>query len=98
MYISLNHLKWLIPYTQNESPYGLDNHNVSLQPNNESLASTFEVQVEKFKNKIVVFNIDGNKSFIGKINKVEDQIVEIQTARTNSIYLNLNHIKTLHQV
>ena len=91
-------MKWLIPYAQNEKPYGLDNHSVSLQPNNDSLASTFEVQVEKFKNKIVVFNTGGNKSFIGKINKVEDQIVEIQTARTNSIYLNLHHIKTIHQV
>ena len=98
MYISLNHLKWLIPYSQNERPYGLDNHTISLQPDNESLASTFEVQVEKFKNKIVVFNIGGNKSHIGKINKIEEQIVEIQTARTNPIYLNLHHIKTLHQV
>jgi hypothetical protein len=98
MYITIDHLKWLIPYTQNEKPYGLDNDNSSLQTNNESLASTFKVQVEKFENKVVVFNIGGNKSFIGKINNVEGQIVEIQTARANSIYLNLHHIKTLHQV
>ena len=98
MYISLNHLKWLIPYAQNERPYGVDNQTITLQPNNDSLASNFEAQVEKFKNKIVVFNTDGNKSFIGKINSIEDQIVEIQTARANSVYLNTGHIKTLHQV
>lgn len=98
MYISLKHLKWLIPYTQNERPYGVDNQNVTIQPNNDSLASYFEAQVEKFKNKIVVFNTDGNKSLIGKINNIEDQIVEIQTARANSVYINLHHIKTLHQV
>ncbi|MBO0587002.1 DUF2642 domain-containing protein [Sporosarcina sp. E16_8] len=98
MYISLNHLKWLIPYAQNEGPYGLDNHNISLQPENDSLASIFEIQVEKFENKIVVFNTGGNKSYIGKVNKIEDQIVEIQTARANFIYLNLDHIKTVHQV
>ncbi|MFJ7936756.1 DUF2642 domain-containing protein [Sporosarcina sp. NPDC096371] len=98
MYISLNHLKWLIPYTHNKRPYGLDNHTMSLQPNNESLASTFEVQVEKFKNEIVVFNIEGHKSHIGKINNIEEQIVEIQTARNQPKYINLNHIKTLHRV
>ena len=39
MYISLNHLKWLIPYAQNDKPYGLDNHTITLQPNNELFAS-----------------------------------------------------------
>ncbi|MBO0602472.1 DUF2642 domain-containing protein [Sporosarcina sp. E16_3] len=98
MYISLNHLKWLIPYAQNEGPYGLDNHDVSLQPNRDSLANTFDIQVGKLKNKIVVFNTGGNKSYIGKVNEIEEQIVEIQTARANFIYLNLDHIKTVHQV
>lgn len=98
MYISLNHLKWLIPYAQNEGPYGVDNHDISLQPTIDSLANTFETQVEKFKNEIVVFNTGGNKSYIGKVNNIEDQIVEIQTARATIIYLNLDHIKTVHQV
>ena len=30
MYISINHLKWLIPYAQNEKPYGVDNQTVIL--------------------------------------------------------------------
>lgn len=98
MYIKTDHLKWLIPYPRKEKPYGMDNHRVSTQPSEENLPSTFEVQVEMLTNEIVVFNIGGNKSLIGKINKVEDQIVEIQTARKKSKYLNLDHIKTLHQV
>jgi len=98
MYISLNHLKWLIPFAQNVGPYGLDNYNAALQPNIDSLASIFEIQVEKFKNEIVIFNTGGSKSFIGKVNKIEDQIVEILTAKANFIYLNLDHIKTVHQV
>ena len=98
MYITIDHLKWLIPYTGNKKPYGLDNHDVLLQKGDELLPSTFEAQVEKLKNEIVVFNMGGNKNLIGKINQVEAQIVEIQTARASSNYLNLNHIKTLHQV
>ncbi|WP_318618123.1 DUF2642 domain-containing protein [Sporosarcina sp. YIM B06819] len=95
MYISLSHVKWLIPYAQNELAYGL---NLPVQPNNETLASTFEVQVEQFKNEIVVLNIGGPKSHIGKITNVEQQIAEIQTARADSSYVNLGHIKTLHVV
>ncbi|WP_342506579.1 DUF2642 domain-containing protein [Sporosarcina sp. FSL K6-2383] len=95
MYISLKHLKWLIPYAQNELPYGL---NLLVQPNNETLASTFEVQVEQFKDEIVVLNIGGPKSHIGKITNVEQQFAKIQTARADSMYVNLSHIKTLHVV
>ena len=49
--------------------------------NNETFATTFEDQVEKFKNKIVVLNIGGSNSYIGKVNNVEEQIVEFQSAR-----------------
>jgi hypothetical protein len=99
MYITLNHLKWLIPYSQNQLPFGLtDHHNFPGQPTDVSLAKTFETQVEKFKNEIVVFNIGENNNHIGKINNVEEKIVEIQTARTQPVYLNLHHIKTLHKV
>ncbi|AOV07547.1 DUF6897 domain-containing protein [Sporosarcina ureilytica] len=98
MYISLHHLKWLIPYTQIKKPYGLDNYPIPVQANKELLASAFDAQVEKFKNKIVVFNISGNKSYLGKLNDFEDQIIEIQTVKTHPIYLNFKHIKTMHQV
>lgn len=97
MYISINHLKWLIPYSQNESPYELD-ENYSKKLDQETLASTFEAQVEKFKNKMVVLNIGGNRSHIGKIKNVEVQIIELQRARRTPIYLTIDHIKTLHQV
>ena len=97
VYIPLHHLQWLIPYTQNERPYGLDvDDDFSSKPNHESFAKIFEVQVEKFKNKVVIFNIAGNKNHIGKINQVKEQVVEIQTARMQPVYLNLHHIKTLH--
>ena len=98
MYISLAHIKWLIPYAQSHKLYGSDNDSATTQPNNETFARTFETQVEKYINKIVMLNIGERKSFIGKINNVEEQIVEFQSARTSPIYLNLHHIKTLHEV
>lgn len=98
MYISLAHIKWLIPYAQSHKLYGLEIDSATTQPNNETFARTFEVQVEKLKNKIVVLNVGEQKNFIGKINNVEEQIIEFQSARTSPIYLNLYHIKTIHEV
>ena len=48
MYISLDHLKWLIPYTQEYKPYGLDNYQSTVQGNQKLLASDFNNQVEKY--------------------------------------------------
>ncbi|MCZ2259997.1 DUF2642 domain-containing protein [Sporosarcina sp. G11-34] len=98
MYITIEHLKWLIPYTKNEKPYGMDNHCVLLQKADKLLASNFAAHVESLKSELVVFNMGGDKSHIGKINNVDANIVEIQTARATSNYLNLDHIKTVHQV
>jgi len=98
MFITLNHLKWLIPYSNNERPYNLNNKALPLQPTALPLARTFEIQIEKLVNELVVFNVHETESISGKLNKVEGNIVELQTARSNSIYLNLNHLKLVYKV
>lgn len=81
-----------------ERPYHLSAENFSVQTKDVSLARTFEVQVEKFIGKMVIFDIGEKEYHIGKINNIEEQIVEIQPARGKPIYLNLHHIKTFHQI
>ena len=97
MYISTKHLKWLIPNVSNEGPYGLD-LNYTERFVNRKLENTFNNQIEKFKDKLIVFNIGGSKSHIGIIENVEEQVVELKKARTDKDYLNINHIKTFHEV
>ncbi|SER62348.1 hypothetical protein [Psychrobacillus sp. OK032] len=98
MYIPIAHLKWLIPYVQNESLYGLNEKNRIIRSNSELLAKTFKKQIEKFIHRIVVLNIGGVKSHNGKINNLNEQVLEMQKARANTQYLNIDHIKTLHLV
>lgn len=98
MFITLNHLKWLIPYKDNQKPYGLTIQDLPVHPTNLTLARTFEIQVEKLKNEVVMFNIGENNNVIGKINNVESNVVELQTAKDLPIYLNIHHIKTVHKV
>jgi len=96
MLISLNHLKWIMPYTANQRPYSLSNQQLPMNPLNISLARTLEVQIEKMVNDLVVFNIGENVNLIGKINNLQNNFIELITAREEQIYLNMQHIKTVH--
>jgi hypothetical protein len=96
MFISLNHLKWLIPYTNNQRPYGLSNENLPLNPTNITFARSFEVQIDKLIGTLIVFNIGENENVMGKIMGIKNNFVELSTAKGDPVYLNLQHIKTVH--
>lgn len=98
MYVTLSHVKWIIPYPTDQRPYGLDNQNLPVQPTSLSLARTFDMQVERLTNEVVVFDMGETENVIGKINRVEGNIVELQVARDFPVYLNLNHIKSVRKV
>jgi hypothetical protein len=96
MFISLNHLKWLIPYTNNQRPYGLSNANLPLNPTNITFARSFEVQIDKLIGELIVFNIGENENVIGKVEGVKNNFVKLITAKEAPVYVNLQHIKTVH--
>lgn len=98
MYITINHLKFLIPYPQNQRPYGLEEHNFPVQMTNLLLARTFDVQMEKFKGQIIILNSGEKEHYIGRLINIAGPIVELQNARSKPILINLQHIKTLQQV
>jgi hypothetical protein len=96
MFISLNHLKWLIPYTNNQRPYGLSNANLPVNPSNITFARSFEVQIEKLVGTLIVFNMGENENAMGKISGIKNNFIELTTAKGNPLFLNLQHIKTVH--
>jgi hypothetical protein len=96
MFISLNHLKWLIPYTNNQRPYGLSNANLPVNPSNITFARSFEVQIDKLIGELIVFNIGENQNVIGKILGIRNNFVELISAKEDPVYINLQHIKTVH--
>ncbi len=100
MLISTKHLKWLIPYSKDQFPYGLsENEFLSLSSiNNQSLNDTFESQIDQLRNQFVVLNLGKEFSHIGRVVTVKGQIIEIQNGKSNSTYFNLSHIQTVHQV
>ena len=96
MLIPLQHLKWIIPYSSQSSPYKLSKENLPVNPCPISLARSFEVQLDKFTQQLVVFNLGIGTGNIGKIERVEENIIEIITAKGESSFVNIGHIQTVH--
>jgi hypothetical protein len=95
MFVPLFHLKWLIPYNDNKTPYSLDKKQFPLNPSDFTPARSFEQQLKKIEGKIVVFDMGLPPNRIGLLKKVENSMVELMTAEER-ICCNIQHIKTVH--
>ncbi|MFD0697993.1 DUF2642 domain-containing protein [Paenibacillus sp. GCM10027628] len=97
MFVSMNHLKWLIPYRSNLTPYTISNQSLPVNPVQISLARTFEEQCKKLEGTLIVFDLGDNTNKIGLLKKVDNHLVELVTANGNSVSWNLQHLKTVYK-
>lgn len=95
MFVSMNHLKCLIPYPPNTTPYSLDNQHFPLNPPPASLARTFEDQLKKLENQLVILDSGDNPEKIGILQKVQNNKAIMITADGETVYRNIEHIKTI---
>jgi len=96
MFISLEHVKWLTPYKHVQTPYSLSSHEFPLHPSNIPLSRTLEEQLKKWEGHLVVFDLGQTPHHIGLLRKVENSLIELITARNETVHLNQKHIKTIH--
>lgn len=97
LFISMNHVKWLIPYNNQElTPYSLSHQYLPVNPTSIPLARTFEEQCKKLENHIVVIDGGDNSEKIGLVKKVGNNRLALVTAERDMVYWNLQHIKTIH--
>lgn len=96
MFISMNHLKWLIPYSKNTSPYSLNNEFLPVNPTSISLARTFSEQCKKLENNMVILDGGDHPEKIGLLKKVQNNTLTLITAEEETIFLNCQHLKTLY--
>jgi hypothetical protein len=95
MYISINHVKWIIPYPPNKTPYSLNNANLPFTPVTTPLAITFDEQLKKFENELVIIDGGENTEKIGLLQKVRNNKVILITAEGETVYRNIEHIKSI---
>ena len=96
MYIPLLHLKWLIPYPPDRTPYMLERNKLPVAPSGLTLARTFEEQLKKLTGKIVVFDAGLQADYTGLLLNSEDHIAELVTAHGRKLHTNVRQIKTVH--
>ena len=94
--ISMHHIKWLIPYTSNLTPYTLNNANLPIVPSNIPLARTFEEQLKKYTDQLLVFDLGDAPDKIGLVKNISNNIIEIITAEGTPVYWKLTHLKSVH--
>ena len=96
LFISMHHVKWLIPYLDDSTPYALANQSLPLTPTTIPLARTFEEQLKKLENGMVILDGGDNVEKIGLLQKVRNGKLTLITAERETIYRNLEHIKMIH--
>ena len=95
MFIAMKHVKWLIPYPPNATPYSLNNEHLPFQPVTTPLARSFDEQLKKFENQLVIIDGGENTEQIGLLQKVRNNKVILITAERETVYRNVEHIKTI---
>ncbi|WP_047153449.1 hypothetical protein [Aneurinibacillus tyrosinisolvens] len=96
LFISMDHVKWLIPYEQDATPYSLSNQHLPVNPISVPLARTFEEQCKKLENQIIVIDGGNNSEKIGLLHKVDNNRLSLITAERETVYWSLQHVKTVH--
>jgi hypothetical protein len=96
MSISFHHLKWLIPYAQNVTPYTMNNQQISFAPLQQSTPRTYEEQIKRLEGNIVVFDIGDNPYKTGLLKKVANNMIVLITGEGEEICWNIQHLKTVH--
>lgn len=96
MLIHLDHLKWLIPYQQNNSPYTVSKESRAVSPSNDPFLPSLEEQLKKEVGKLVVLDGGVDPLKIGLLKKLENNLLELVIANGETVYLQLNHIKSAH--
>lgn len=96
VYISLEHLKWLIPYPENVTPYSLEPSQMPTLPSTLTLSRTFEEQCKKMVGSLVAFDFGDKPDKIGLLTNVDNNRVTLITANGSLSHWNLKHVKSVH--
>jgi len=96
VYIPVNHVKYLIPYPPNLTPYSLGQEHFPVQPSVIALSRTIDQQLKKFEGQLVVFDLGEDPLKKGLLKSVNEKTIHLVLAGGDDIYLHMDHIKSIH--
>ncbi|KQO14665.1 hypothetical protein [Paenibacillus sp. Leaf72] len=94
--VSLHHLKYLIPYNPDVTPYKLTPEQFPLRPSPVTLSRTFDQQLRKLMGEFVVLDLGENSNKTGVLKAIDQSMLELSTASGASVFLHFDHVKTVH--
>lgn len=97
LYVSMKHLKTLIPYGGETTPYTLGQEKFPVHPMPATLARTFDQQLKKFEGEFIVLNLGETPGKIGMLKSVSGSLIELVIADGTSTFIHLDHVKTIHK-
>ncbi|MCR2804560.1 DUF2642 domain-containing protein [Paenibacillus soyae] len=98
VYVSVNHIKYIVPYHSNVTPFSLGLENFPIQPASMPLSRTLDQQLRKLEKQIVILNLDGKPHRAGLLKRVEHNLIELVQAEGSTIVVHTDHIKTIHSI
>lgn len=98
MFITLGHLKWLVPYREEVTPYALEPEAIPHRSLPTSLPRTFKEQCQKLAGNVVVFDLGEHPDKIGQLRSVDAESGMIEMIQANGMkrLLNLEHVKAAY--
>ncbi|MFB6465654.1 DUF2642 domain-containing protein [Cytobacillus sp. Hz8] len=94
--ISMQHLKWLTPYFNQLTPYTLNTEELPIVPSTLPLSRSFEDELKKYKDQLLVFDLGDNPDKVGLMKNVSNNILELVLADGQTVYWKLLHLKTVN--
>ncbi|WP_028558743.1 hypothetical protein [Paenibacillus pinihumi] len=96
VYVSLDHLKCIMPYPLDTVPYSVEKEQITVKPSAMTLARSFEQQLKKMEGRMVVLDLGDAPDKIGLVQSVDQGMLTLLTAEGRPITWNVCHIKSAH--
>lgn len=98
IYVTLSHVKWLMPYPDNVTPYALGPDSLPHYVTPTSIARTFKDQCKKLVGSLVVFDMGEDPNKIGQLKSIDvaSNMAELYTADGTRHLIHLSHLKTVY--
>lgn len=96
VFISVKHLKYIVPYPTNTTPFSLKHEHFPVQPASITLSRTLDQQLHKLEGQLVTLNLGAKPYRAGFLKKIEGNLLELVEAEGSSLIMHTDHIQAIH--
>lgn len=96
VYVSINHLKYIIPSPSESRPFAMDHQHFPIQPSSLSLSRTLDQQLQKMVGGLVILNLSYKPEQTGLLKSINGKLLEVIDAEGSARIMHTSHIQTLH--